>query len=355
MIDLKKIITAIGNSSLNEELRQNEKCNILCKDIETDEKLLEFLEKEDVDILFLSSQIICDYNVEELFKIILNMYPELQIVFFNVNKSNFENVKNKKIKVYEDIEISKFELEEILEYEEEKNQHDCKIISVFGARGIGKSTFSTFFAKNVDKSNAKILLVDFDLFESSIKTILKIKKIPKFTGQIKDLVITKEKNFDVLCDLNLYFNDKEKIDFFKVHQILGELKKEYDLIIIDTSSNFQNEYTKRIIYNSQDVIFLIEPNILGLKKAKNILEVLEYDWKIDNSKIKIVINKSNIYQISESIIEEIFPRLKIIGKIKYNDAYNLMINRSVDKKEIVKEYEKIGEKVGEKVVGSLFS
>ena len=345
MINLKKVITAIGNSSLNEELNKNKKCNVLCEDIDSDERLLEIFEKEKIDILFLSSQIIDDYNVEELFKIILNMHPEVHIVFFNVNKTDFEIEKNKKIKVYENVEINKEELEEILEYEEEKNQHECKVISVFGTRGIGKSTFSTFLAKNVDKTKNKTLLIDFDIYENNIKTILKIKKGPKFMGQIKDLIITKEKNFDVLCDLNLYFNDKEKIDFFKVHQILGELKNEYDLIIIDTSSNFQNEYTKRIIYNSQEVIFLIEPNILGLKKAKNILEILEYDWKIDNSKIKIVINKSNIYQISESIIEEIFPNIKIIGKIKYNDAYNLMINRSVDKKEIMKEYEKICEKV----------
>ena len=84
---------------------------------------------------------------------------------------------------------------------------------------------------------------------------------------------------------------------------------------------------------------------VGIKKAKNIIEVLQNDWKVNDSKIKMIINKSNIYQISESIIEEIFPGIKICGKIKYNDAYNLMINRSVDKKEIVKEYVRICERI----------
>lgn len=342
---MKKVITAIGNNKLNEKLKEYKECEVLSDDINTEEKLLEFLENEEINILFISSLIIQEYNVQELFKIIMNMHPEIFIVFFNVDKMGFEQGKNLKIKVFEDIQIQKEELEELINREEENMQNGCKVISVFGARGIGKSTFSTFFAKNVEKSNLKTLLIDFDLDENSIKTILKIRKNPKFTGNVKDLIITKEKNFDVLCDLNIIFPQGEKIDFFKVHEIIGVLKKEYDLIIIDTSSNFDNEYTKRIFYNSQDVFFLIEPNILGIKKAKSILEVLENDWKIDMSKIKMIINKSNIYQISESIIEEIFPSLKIYGKIKYNDAYNLMINRSVDKKEIVKEYVKIGEKV----------
>ena len=342
---LKKVITAIGNSSLNEKCKEFQKCEVMCDDIDNEEKLLEILEKEQIDVLFISNRIIQEYSIGELFKIIGDMQHKIFIVFFNVDNIEFKADKSENIKVFEDFEIEKEAIEKILNMEETVEENKCKIISVFGARGIGKSTFSAFLAKNVDKSKTKTLLIDFDISENNIKTILKIKKVPKFIGQIKDLIISKEKNFDVLCDLNLYFNDKEKIDFFKVHQILGELKKEYDLIIIDTSSNFQNEYAKRIIYNSQDVIFLLEPNILGLKKAKNILEVLDCDWKIDSSKIKIVINKSNIYQISESIIKEIFSDIKIIGKIKYNDAYNLMINRNVDKKEIVKEYDKICERI----------
>lgn len=342
---MKKVLTAIGNNKLNENLKEYKNCEVLCDDIDNEEKFLEILERKQIDILFISSRIIQEYSIDELFKIIVNMQQEIFIVFFNVDNIEFKADKTQNIKVFEDFEIEKEEIEKILNREEAVEENKCKIISIFGARGVGKSTFSTFLAKNVDKGKTKTLLIDFDIYENSIRTILKIRKHPKFTGEIKDLIITKEKNFDALCDLDLYFSNREKIDFFKVHEILSNLKKEYDLIIIDTSSNFQNEYTKRIFYNSDDVIFLVEPNILGIKKAKDILEVLENDWKVNDSKIKMIINKSNIYQISESIIEEIFPSLKIYGKIKYNDAYNLMINRSVDKKEIVKEYVKIGEKV----------
>ncbi len=107
----------------------------------------------------------------------------------------------------------------------------------------------------------------------------------------------------------------------------------------------ENEYTKRIFYNSDEIIFLLEPNILGVKKSKNMLEVLENDWRIQDSKLKLILNKTNIYQISDTIIEELFPNIKLLGRMKYNDAYNLMINKNVDKKEIKKEYEKMYKKI----------
>lgn len=211
--------------------------------------------------------------------------------------------------------------------------------------GFGKSAFSTFLAKNVEDRNMKILLIDFDLEESQIRTLLKIKKQPQYTNNIRDLAINVTKNFDVLCHMDYLFSNKDEINYIKIQEIINQLKEEYNFIIIDTSSKLENEYTKRIFYNSNEILFLLEPNILGVKKSKNMLEVLENDWKIASSKIKIILNKSNMYQISDAILEELFPEIKFIGKMKYMDSYNLMINKSVYKREIKREYEKIYRKI----------
>lgn len=209
----------------------------------------------------------------------------------------------------------------------------------------GKSTFSAFLAKNVEDKNVKIVLVDFNLEDSQIRTLLKLRKQPQYIDNIKDLVVNVAKNFDVLCHLDSVFPNKNEMNYWKIQEIINQLKEEYNLIIVDTSSKLENEYTKRIFYNSDEVIFLVEPNILGVKKSKNMLEVFENDWKIANSKIKIVLNKSNMYQISDAILEELFPEMKLIGKMKYMDSYNLMINKSVYKREIKREYEKIYKKI----------
>lgn len=195
----------------------------------------------------------------------------------------------------------------------------------------------------MENINTKTLLIDFDLDENHIRTIMKIKRKPKYINNIKDLIINIGKNFDVLCHLDYIL--KNEIDFFQLQEMLNKFKKEYNLIIIDTSSHLESQYTKKIFYNSDNIIFLVEPNILGVKKAKNILEVLENDWRISDDKLKIILNKTSIYQISDGVIDELFPNIKVIGKIKYNDTYNLMINRNINKREIKKEYQKIYKKL----------
>ena len=144
---MKKVITAIGNSVLNEKCKENKNCEVLCDDIENDEKLLEVLEREKIDVLFISNPIIQSYNVEELFKIIRNMNQEVLIVFFNIDNVDFERERIQNIKIYEDFEIEKEELEEILNSSKETTENRGKVISVFGARGIREKYVFHFSCK----------------------------------------------------------------------------------------------------------------------------------------------------------------------------------------------------------------
>jgi len=199
----------------------------------------------------------------------------------------------------------------------------------------------------VENKDAKTLLIDFDLEANQIRTLFKNKKNLKYFERVEDGIVTINKNLDILCNLDFIFRSTEQIDYLQIKEIIEKLKEKYNLIIIDTSSNCKNEYTKKVFYNCDNIIFLLEPNIIGIKKGKDLLEIFESDWKIPTSKIKLIINKSNIYQISEEIINELFPNIELIGKMNYNDCYNLMINRNIDKKEINKEYKRIYKKIYE--------
>ncbi len=345
---MKKILTAIGNPMLNHKIKNIENYELLNEDIKIDEELLEWIEKtQEVDILFLCSNIIHNYKVDEFIQIIRKIQENIFIIFFKEENVESNLKEDDNLKIYNSFDFDLETLEKILQKVIQKNirKNTSKIISVSGVSGVGKSTFSTFLAKSVENQSTKILLIDFDIEENQIRTLLKIKKQPNNVEQIKNMIIHVNKNLDVLSHLDLIFPKKYQIDFFKIQEIFNILKKEYNLIIIDTSSKLENEYTKRIFYNSDEIIFLLEPNILGVKKSKNMLEVLENDWRIQNSKLKLILNKTNIYQISDTIIEELFPNIKLLGRMKYNDAYNLMINKNVDKKEIKKEYEKMYKKI----------
>lgn len=339
---MKNVITAIGNSMLNKKIAEMENCKILVEDISNDIELIEILQIEkNIDILFLHKSIINQYSVEDFFYLIREINENIMIILFD-NNSNLK--ENQYLKIYKENQIEFEEFSKILNFKtESKINKEAIVISITGANGVGKSTFSTFLAKNVE--NKKTLLIDFDLDENNVKTILKLKKYNNNSNDIKDLIIKVNDNLDILCNLKKVYSDKNFVNFFTVQKLLKDLKLQYDFIIIDTSSNLENDYTKRIFLNSDKIICLLEPNILGIKKLKSILEIYENDWKINKDQIEIVINKSNIYEINENVIGEIFLNYKILGKIKYNDKYNLMINKDINKKEIKKEYTKIVEKV----------
>ena len=344
---MKKTITAIGNFNLNRELKKLKDCNLVTNDISDDEELIECLEREkEIDMLFVSSNIIKHYGIDEFLKIIRKLQTDIKIYFFKAKDVECKIKEDENFKVFTSFEIDFNILKKDFEEEMIKNNKNdnSQIIAISGASGVGKSVFSTFFAKTVENGNKKILLIDFDLEQNQLRTILKIKKNPKY-NEINELIINVNNNLDILCHLDLIFENNTQMDSFKIQEILKTLRNEYDLIIIDTSSNLENEYTKRIFYNCDNIIFLVEPNIIGVKKAKTMLEVIENDWKVQDFKIKLVLNKTNIYQISDSIIEELFSNLKLIGKIQYRDSYNLMINTTIRKREIQKEYEKIYKKI----------
>ena len=112
---------------------------------------------------------------------------------------------------------------------------------------------------------------------------------------------------------------------------------------------FENKNLKEeIIKKSDEIILLIEPNLLGIKKAKEILEIYINKINIPKNKIKIIFNKITPFSISNLILEQVFSDFKIIGKINFNYKYDLAINcnlKQIDK-EIKKEYLKIIKRLG---------
>ena len=154
------------------------------------------------------------------------------------------------------------------------------------------------------------------------------------------------KRIDLISGINLLFDSKYKINNIQFNNLFNDVKKFYDVIIIDTSSECFFNYTKDIIKKSNINIFIVEPNLLEIQKSKNILKIYKEEWDIDNNKINILFNKFNKNSIDINILKIIFSEYNIIGKIDINNKYNLIINKNANKidKNIKKEYLKIIEK-----------
>ena len=381
---MKKIITAIGNEILNKKLKKENDFEVIIEDIQYKEGIIEYLEKENnIDILIISELLPGNIELKELIEKIKNINSNIEIIIFLENKNTeLENylyakgiynifynnqieieeiikiINNKNIEINNELkEIKQMLLEKqknkvnnkkiilnkLINVFNKKQKYDLKeekIISVTGTNGVGKSIFTINLANSLSNSKNKILIIDFDILNNSLHTILGIKKYSqKIRNKIKnnnllkeikieELIIKINSKIDLVSGINLLFDSKYKISSEKVKNILSKLKEKYEIIIIDTSSECFFDYTKEIIKNSNLNIFILEANLLEIKKAKNLLNIYINNWEIPQESINILFNKYNENSIDLSILKKIFSEFNILGKLSFNPQYNLIINKN---------------------------
>lgn len=433
---MKKIVTALGNQILNENLKNEKEFEILGQDIPYQEGIFEIMEeKNEIDYLILSEILPGENNIEKLIEKIKEKNNNIKIIIIlEKRKKELENIlyKNGILKIYYNNEV---EINEIISYikeedkkenlkkdneeikkelnnlkeiliknniyynEEENNNKNIiknnkikninykkcrniennkfkildnkknnkekinkKIISIVGTGGVGKSIVTLNLAKSFKETQNKILIIDFDILNNSLHTILGVNKYPQKIKEklqkndliknkinVKELIIKINKKVDLISGINLLFDSKYKISNEKIKFILEELKQNYDVIIIDTSSECFFDYTKNILKNSNNILFLLEANLLEIKKAQNLLKIYIEEWKILKERFNLIINKYNENSVDDIIINNIFSEYKILGKIKMNKKYNNLINKNYKNKifqnNLKKEYKKITNKI----------
>ena len=396
---MKKIITAIGNPILNEYLKKEEDIIVIGNDIQYQDGIFEILEKDNnINLIIISEIIIGENTIEKLIEKIKIINKNIKIIIILENKN--EELENKliakgiiKIFYHNNIEINKF-IKFIKENKENENEElkqeinnlknlilenkkideenkskkinnkiknnlfeklnnkylnkkiakrEKEIISISGPNGVGKSIITVNLAKVMALKKEKILIIDFDILNNNIHTILGVKKHSiKKNYEIENLIIKVNKNIDLLSTTEFLFGSKEKIDINKIENTINKLKEKYNKIIIDTSSECFFDFTKTIIKLSNKNIFVTDTNILEIKKAKELLNIYINNWKINKNKFNILFNKYNKESISINILKELFCEFNIIGFLKYNSKYNKLINKNnrfnlIDKK-LKKEY-----------------
>lgn len=404
---MKKIITAIGNEILNNYLKKEGNIQVIMNDIQYREGILEVLEQNsEIDIIILNNLLQGEISIKELinkinlvnskikiiiileefnedlekylyskgvFKIIYNNELEIKdlVNIINNNESNedlkeeIKNLKNiildnQKIRNENKIKnkiINKY-LDKIKFSRKEKNRENIitdlentkvKIISVNGTNGVGKSVITINLAKINVYLNKKILIIDLDIQNSSIHTILGVKKYPIKTNNQED-IIKINKKIDLINGKNILINSSNKLNINKINQI----KNKYDLIIIDLYSNISLELLKNIISLSNINLFISDTNLLEISKSIKLLDVYINKYRINKNKFSILFNKYNSESIDINLLNKIFGEFKIIGYLKYNKKYNNLINKNSksfgNNKKIRSEYLKINNLINKKLI-----
>ena len=370
---MKKILTAIGNEKINNELNKIENFKVISNDIQYKEGIIEILENmQDIDFIILNSLVPGEINLFELIKKINLLNEKIKIILFIENnnpeidkllsdKKIYKILYNNAIEIKDLINIIKDseiinneELKEeinklksiILENkkknkfshkiksffkdsivnkilknkkniitcksnkkEKNKNIKNKKVISITGPPSVGKSIFSINLAKinSYENSENKILIIDADIINSSIHTIL---GLPKNSTTIN-------KNINLLTLNN------------NIKELLEKNKNKYDLIIIDTGScNELLELNKEIIEISNLSLFISDTNLLEINKSIKLLEKYINKLKINKDKFQIIFNKYNNKSIDFNLLGNIFSEFNIIGYLKYSVQYSELINKN---------------------------
>lgn len=393
-----RILTALQNPEINKTLKEQTNYNVVENDIQYQEGIIEILEKNNkINLIIISELLPGNIGIKETINKIKEFNSDIEIIVILENKNSkikefliqkniksifynnqitidelINNIKQKEektsqIEINKEIEILKEMILEnkksktnkiekikikikkeiiklkkiILRKTEETINRKNAIISIVGAAGVGKSVFISLFSKNI--KNKKILIIDFDIFNKSLDLIFGYDA----QKQKEKTIIKISNNIDLLSKIEIFFAENNYLEKNKIKNILNNFSKKYDLIIIDNTSEYSCKYTKEILINSDEIIFLTDANLIELNKTKKILEKYINKWKIKKEKIKVVFNKININSINSKILKNLFSDFKILGKINFSNKYNLIINNNLKilNKKINKEYLRIIKKL----------
>lgn len=323
---MKKILTAINNQLINEELNKVNSIKIINKDIQYKEGIIEVLEENKyIDIIIISDRVPGNISTEELIKKIKQMNNEINIIYFlkkqvdeKINilkKYNINNIfLNKEININKLISIienknyinsnenysndNKFKF--IIKNKITKNKISLdknKIITINGKSGSGKTLITIMLAKYLEKLKKKILIIDYN---KNIKMILGIKnRNTKYTS---------------------------KIDIGNYNDLINK-KYNYDIVIIDVENKLTEKDKIEVLKNSDINIILLEPNLIGIKETRIIIDKIKKELN-NISNFYIIKNKVDKYCVDNEIIKRCFSEITIIGDIKYDSIYNNLINKN---------------------------
>ena len=380
-----KIITALGNPILNNELRKYSDFEVIGKDIQYMDGIIELLEiNPNINYLILSEFLDGQTDLTDLIDKIIKINRKIKIIII-LNDKNTEIEEKLAQKGIYDILYDKTDIIEIVnllktknieylnkELREEinklkelilkkdnnkiikkyknkliKKNHNklkdknkkCKIIGITGCRGIGKTTFTIIFSEILKKNN-KILIVDFDLINSNIKNIYKknnysenIKKL-NIENDIKNNIIKLKNNISILTGLDLLYCSN-KLDIKNIFLELKKLKSEFDYILIDTYSELLFKENKIILNECDSILFLTGLNSLEIQKSKKNINIMNKKWDINNKKINLILYKCkniDFLYFNKNKLKNIFKEINIIGKIKYSHFIDLYLNNNFQNK-----------------------
>lgn len=163
----------------------------------------------------------------------------------------------------------------------EKNKG--KIITTFSMKGgVGKTIIVLNLAGIYALMNKKVIILDLDLFGGNIATYLNSTNDKTIFNFVEDLSNNRYKDLsDYVFKYNQYIDiiasckdprQANKIDYKYIPIILRNIIYKYDIILIDTSSSFNNANIMALD-NSDKILYVFTNDVFDIKNSRSFMNV----------------------------------------------------------------------------------
>ena len=377
---MKKIVTALGNSTLNDELKKYSKYDVLAEDLFYQEAVLDISKMKEIDVIIISALLQGQYDMIEFLKEVKKNNITTRVILIVdtiseedknilISKGIFDILYDDEIQIIDVIEAidreepinikKQFEKEltekligeDILKENKEEFMSKVntiveiqkqEVITIFGTPGSGKSTMISNLVKHFSrKTKSKILLIDLDTLSGNLDEILEVSKVPenveilidedkkcglnyaadlisknRFDANVLEELVINCGTFDFLSGNTSLHYCQNVLNENCYSRLLEAAKEKYDFIFVDVNSNIFLDSTKWALQECNRVLFVTEDSNISLKKTTQMLDVLFDIWSIWKNKVQIILNKTS-NDLQEDVFEEVC-KVKVIGKIKQN-------------------------------------
>lgn len=362
---MKKVLVAMDNETLLSQIKKCGKYNVHLYDIDTKENVINYLNKNIVDVLITKENLKGEMSAKQYIKKIMEIQPSLKVILCVNNLTEeykgfilTQNISN----IIEGDEISFSKVVEMIDskeglirYKEIKNvqKEDYKKsgvniitkqkICVFGTSGAGKSYISSILAQIASKKmKLNTLLVDMDIQNAAIDIYNNLTNSSNnlgylmeeidqdmFTSEIlKELASKSIKNGKlsfITNNMGIYECQNKLSDTY-YDKLYKEAENVYDVLILDLPSTVFLDIVPFSINKSDKIFFVLNPNYISVRQAIKYLDLMTNIWGVSKGKIYLIVNKTKKDSLSENQISALFRDYNIVLNVKNDDKVEKIIN-----------------------------
>ncbi len=234
-----------------------------------------------------------------------------------VKPFNLEVLINTIITTYQEEQNRQKHIKKISSAKEEKKP--TKIITMFSTKGgVGKTTIAVNTAISLAKQTGeRVALIDLDLQFGDVSLVTNITPYKTIVNLIEelsniDIEMVEEYMYEYIPGIKILAAPikPEQADYITpehINKIVKVLKEEYQYIIFDTRTNF-DDITLTALDKSDQIFIISTMDLHSIKNVKLGLEVMD-SLNYPEDKVKLVINKATQkYGIKYQDIEDVFQR-----------------------------------------------